>query len=95
VAGLRQRYAGDDGKFTLYRAFGCDECNKGYKGRVGLHELMTGSDKVKRLLQEHARVAQLLAAALEDGMLTLKMDGIEKVFLGITDIKMVRAVCIR
>ncbi|MRW89331.1 GAF domain-containing protein [Duganella sp. FT80W] len=94
-AGLRQRYAGDGGKFTLYRAVGCDECNKGYKGRVGLHELMTGSDQVKKLLQEHARVAQLLAAALEDGMLTLKMDGIEKVFLGITDIKMVRAVCIK
>ena len=39
--------------------------------------------------------AQLLAAALEDGMLTLKMDGIEKVLLGVTDIKMVRAVCIK
>ncbi|MBJ7309982.1 ATPase, T2SS/T4P/T4SS family [Rugamonas sp. CCM 8940] len=95
LAGWRQRYAGPDGRFTLYRAVGCDECNKGYRGRVGLHELMIGSDKVKRLLQEHSRVAQLLAAALEDGMLTLKMDGIEKVLLGITDIKMVRAVCIK
>jgi type II secretory ATPase GspE/PulE/Tfp pilus assembly ATPase PilB-like protein len=94
LAGWRERYA-KDGKFTLYRAIGCDECNKGYKGRVGLHELMIGTDKVKKLLQEHSRVAQLLAAALEDGMLTLKMDGIEKVLLGITDIKMVRAVCIK
>jgi type II secretory ATPase GspE/PulE/Tfp pilus assembly ATPase PilB-like protein len=95
LAGWRQRYADKDGQFTLYRAVGCDECNKGYRGRVGLHELMIGSDKVKKLLQEHARVAQLLAAALEDGMLTLKMDGIEKVLLGVTDIKMVRAVCIK
>ena len=95
LAGWRQRYANPDGQFTLYRAVGCDECNKGYRGRVGLHELMVGSDKVKKLLQEHARVAQLLAAALEDGMLTLKMDGIEKVLLGITDVKMVRAVCIK
>jgi type II secretory ATPase GspE/PulE/Tfp pilus assembly ATPase PilB-like protein len=95
LAGWRQRYANADGQFTLYRAVGCDECNKGYRGRVGLHELMIGSDKVKKLLQEHSRVAQLLAAALEDGMLTLKMDGIEKVLLGITDIKMVRAVCIK
>ena len=95
LAGWRQRYADKDGKFTLYRAVGCDECNKGYRGRVGLHELMIGSDKVKKLLQEHSRVAQLLAAALEDGMLTLKMDGIEKVLLGVTDIKMVRAVCIK
>jgi type II secretory ATPase GspE/PulE/Tfp pilus assembly ATPase PilB-like protein len=95
LKGWRERYADKDGKFTLYRAVGCDECNRGYKGRVGLHELMLGTDKVKKLLQEHARVAQLLAAALEDGMLTLKMDGIEKVLLGITDIKMVRAVCIK
>jgi type II secretory ATPase GspE/PulE/Tfp pilus assembly ATPase PilB-like protein len=95
LAGWRQRYADKDGQFTVYRAVGCDECNKGYRGRVGLHELMIGSDKVKKLLQEHSRVAQLLAAALEDGMLTLKMDGIEKVLLGVTDIKMVRAVCIK
>ncbi|MBY0238195.1 MAG: GspE/PulE family protein [Burkholderiaceae bacterium] len=95
LKGWRERYADKDGKFTLYRAVGCDECNRGYKGRVGLHELMLGTDKVKKLLQEHARVAQLLACALEDGMLTLKMDGIEKVLLGITDIKMVRAVCIK
>ena len=94
-AGLTQRYAAADGKFTLYRAVGCAECNKGYRGRVGLHELMLGTDKVKKLLQEHSRVAQLLAAALEDGMLTLKMDGIEKVLSGITDIKMVRQVCIK
>ena len=95
LAGWRQRYADKDGRLTLYRAVGCDECNKGYRGRIGLHELMIGSDKVKKLLQEHSRVAQLLAAALEDGMLTLKMDGIEKILMGATDIKMVRAVCIK
>lgn len=95
LAGWVQRYANDKGEFKLYRGVGCDHCSSGYKGRVGLHELMIGSDKVKRLLQEHARVAQLLAVALEDGMLTLKMDGIEKVLSGITDIKAVRAVCIK
>ena len=91
----KKNYAGSDGKFKLYRAVGCDECNGGYKGRVGLHELMLGTDGLKKLIQEHARVAQMLAAALEDGMLTLKMDGIEKVLSGITDIKQVRAVCIK
>ena len=95
LAGWKQRYADASGRFTLYRPVGCAECNKGYKGRVGLHELMIGTDKVKKLLQEHSRVAQLLAAALEDGMLTLKMDGIEKVLSGITDLKMVRQVCIK
>jgi type II secretory ATPase GspE/PulE/Tfp pilus assembly ATPase PilB-like protein len=91
-----EHYADPEGRFTLYRPVGCDQCGgKGYKGRVGLHELMVGTDKVKRLLQEHARVAQLLAAALKDGMLTLKMDGIEKVLSGVTDIKQVRQVCIK
>ncbi len=85
-----------DGKFTLYRAKGCPECgDSGYKGRLGLHELMLGSDKVKKLIQEHARVAELLAVALEEDMLTLKMDGMEKVLMGLTDLKIVRSVCIK
>jgi type II secretory ATPase GspE/PulE/Tfp pilus assembly ATPase PilB-like protein len=95
LAGLKKRYANEQGQFTLYAPVGCDGCNGGYKGRLGLHELMAGTDSVKALLQNHARVAQLLAAALEDGMLTLKMDGIEKVLMGITDIKTVRSVCIK
>ncbi|MDB5798545.1 MAG: GspE/PulE family protein [Paucimonas sp.] len=90
-----EEYGDSDGNFTLYRPVGCDHCNKGYKGRLGLHELMLGSDPVKKLLQERARVSQLLAAALEDGMLTLKMDGIEKVLQGLTDMKQVRHVCIK
>ena len=89
------RYA-KDGKFTLYRAKGCPTCSDtGYKGRVGLHELLVGSDPVKKLIQEKARVAEILACALNEGMRTLKMDGIEKVLQGITDIKQVRAVCIK
>jgi type II secretory ATPase GspE/PulE/Tfp pilus assembly ATPase PilB-like protein len=91
----KQRYANGEGKFTLYRPVGCPECNKGYRGRIGLHELMIGTERVKQLLVEHSRVAALLAAALEDGMLTLKMDGIEKVLGGFTDVKMVRQVCIK
>jgi type II secretory ATPase GspE/PulE/Tfp pilus assembly ATPase PilB-like protein len=93
--GWKQRHGDAEGRFTLYRPVGCDDCNKGYRGRIGLHELMLGTDAVKRLLVEHSRVSALLAAALDDGMLTLKMDGIEKTFAGLTDIKMVRAVCIR
>ncbi len=86
----------ENGKFKLYKARGCPECNdSGYKGRLGLHELMLGSDRVKKLIQEHARVAELLAVALEEDMLTLKMDGMEKVLQGLTDLKIVRSVCIK
>jgi type II secretory ATPase GspE/PulE/Tfp pilus assembly ATPase PilB-like protein len=93
---LAKNYANDKGQFTLYKKVGCDACsNTGYKGRVGLHELLVGTDSIKKLIQEHARVAEMLAIALEEGMRTLKMDGIEKVFQGITDIAQVRAVCIK
>jgi type II secretory ATPase GspE/PulE/Tfp pilus assembly ATPase PilB-like protein len=87
---------GKAGHLTLYRPKGCDACgNSGYKGRVGLHELMVGNDSIKRLIQERSRVSDLLAQALEDGMRTLKQDGMEKVLQGITDMKQVRAVCIK
>ncbi|HEX7888483.1 MAG TPA: GspE/PulE family protein [Ramlibacter sp.] len=87
---------GHDGSVRLYRAVGCDKCNKtGYKGRVGLHELLVANDEVKRLIQERARVADIFVAAVATGMRTLKMDGMEKILMGLTDLKQVRSVCIR
>ena len=87
---------GQDGQLKLYRAVGCDKCNgTGYKGRIGLHELLVADDAVKKLIQERARVAELFAQSVEGGMRTLKMDGMEKVMMGLTDIKMVRQVCIK
>ena len=91
-----RRAHGRDGQFTLYRPKGCETCGgTGYRGRVGLHELLTGSDRIKKQIQEHARVAELFATAVNEGMRTLKMDGIEKVLAGVTDLKQVRAVCIK
>ncbi|HNC78998.1 MAG TPA: GspE/PulE family protein [Rhodocyclaceae bacterium] len=95
LATWRQRYAKDRGPFTLYAPVGCEHCADGYKGRLGLHELMVGTDRIKALIQERARVANLLAVALEEGMRTLRQDGIEKVLGGLTDLKQVRKVCIR
>ncbi|TXH26642.1 MAG: GspE/PulE family protein [Elusimicrobia bacterium] len=89
------RYA-TGGRLLLYRAQGCPACaGSGYKGRVGLHELLVGSDRLKKQIQERARVADLVTTALDEGLHTLKMDGIEKVLAGLTDLKQVRIVCIR
>jgi type II secretory ATPase GspE/PulE/Tfp pilus assembly ATPase PilB-like protein len=83
-------------EFKLYKPKGCDTCGgSGYKGRVGLHEMLVGTDPIKKHIQEHSRVAEMLATALAEGMLTLKMDGMEKVLQGITDMAQVRAVCIK
>jgi type II secretory ATPase GspE/PulE/Tfp pilus assembly ATPase PilB-like protein len=87
---------GKDGQLKFYRHVGCDKCGKtGYKGRIGLHELLIADDDIKKLIQERARVAEIFAASVEGGMRTLKMDGMEKIMMGLTDIQMVRQVCIK
>lgn len=87
---------GENGKLKFYRPVGCDKCNKtGYKGRIGLHELLIADEDVKKLIQERARVAELFVCAVQSGMRTLKMDGMEKIMLGMTDLKQVRSVCIK
>jgi type II secretory ATPase GspE/PulE/Tfp pilus assembly ATPase PilB-like protein len=89
-------FADETGKFTLFEPVGCEYCSgTGYRGRVGLHELMVGTDLIKKNIQEHARVAEMFSNALNDGMRTLKQDGIEKVLSGITDMHQVRVVCIK
>ena len=96
LADWKKLFADKEGNFTLYTPAGCEKCTgTGYRGRVGLHELLIGTDPVKKAIQEHARVAELLAIALEEGMHTLKQDGMEKVLQGITDMHQVRAVCIK
>ncbi len=82
--------------FDMRKLNSHNKCNKtGYKGRIGLHELMIADDAAKKLIQERARVAELFASAVSGGMHTLKMDGMEKVLIGLTDLKMGRSVCIK
>ncbi len=89
-------YGNEKGQLTFYKAVGCDKCNgSGYKGRCGLHELLIATDPLKKLIAEKARVAEMLAVALESGMRTLKQDGMEKCLSGVTSIKEVRSVCIK
>ena len=89
-------HANEKGEFTLYRQVGCPECSgTGYSGRLGIFELLEGTDAVKKNIQERARVSELFATALSEGMRTLKQDGIEKVLQGITDMQQVRSACIK
>jgi len=75
-----------------YHAPGCAHCaDTGLKGRVGLHELMSSSTEIRLLVQHRARPRELQAAAIAEGMRTLRQDGIEKVLAGITTLAEVRA----
>jgi type II secretory ATPase GspE/PulE/Tfp pilus assembly ATPase PilB-like protein/GAF domain-containing protein len=86
----------DRAKVTLAKAKGCPKCNgSGYKGRLGLHELLECSEEIKGLIKTKAEVAKLRQQAIADGMTTLKQDGILKCLQGLTDIHEVRRVCIK
>ncbi|MDD4240395.1 MAG: ATPase, T2SS/T4P/T4SS family [Smithellaceae bacterium] len=82
--------------FRLFRAKGCDLCDKtGYKGRMGIHELVVATDGIKRLIQKHEAVEALRNKAMSEGMTTLLQDGILKSLRGLTDFMQVRRVCIK
>ena len=79
----------------LNRGSGCEQCSgSGYKGRMGIHELMEGTKATKSLIKAEASTDDLFAQAFLDGMATLKQDGIQKVFQGFTDMDEIRRVCI-
>jgi type II secretory ATPase GspE/PulE/Tfp pilus assembly ATPase PilB-like protein len=81
--------------FELHRSLGCEKCNgTGYKGRMGIHELIEGTPEIKMLIKKQATSQDLAKQAIKDGMTTLKQDGVHKVFAGITDMREVRRVCI-
>jgi len=80
---------------TLYRPVGCEACSKtGYRGRMGIHELMEGTPRIKLMIKKQANTEMLFAQAMKEGMETLRQDGIQKVFKGLTDLAEVRRVCI-
>lgn len=82
--------------FALYKPKGCSHCgNSGYKGRTAIHELLVGTNEIKRLIQNRARIEEIRVQAIKDGMTTLMQDGIRKVCEGTTDMIEVRKVCIR
>ena len=87
---------GESGRLRLWRPVGCERCHAtGWRGRVALHELLVVDDELRRLIQQRAPATQLAAMAVQAGMRTLKMDGMEKALQGLTDLHQVRSVCVR
>ncbi|MFH2044970.1 MAG: GspE/PulE family protein [Pseudomonadota bacterium] len=86
------KYSSD---LVLYTPAGCEACSgSGYKGRMGIHELMEGTPTTKGLIKKAANTEELFTQAYKDGMTTLKQDGIIKVIKGMTSMDEVRRVCI-
>jgi type II secretory ATPase GspE/PulE/Tfp pilus assembly ATPase PilB-like protein len=78
-------------KVHLRHAVGCDHCkDKGYKGRIGVYEILQNSRTIKQLIQNRARPSEIFDAAVNEGMRSLRHDAIEKVVQGLTDLKQAR-----
>jgi len=73
-------------ELTLMRAKGCQKCEgQGYSGRIALHEQLVNSPEIRLAIKRNAGIEKIQEVAIAEGMATLRMDGIQKVFLGLTD----------
>jgi type II secretory ATPase GspE/PulE/Tfp pilus assembly ATPase PilB-like protein len=89
----RRTFGAGEG-LSLGVANGCPECGgTGFRGRIGLHELLVASPAVRHLVRTRVAGTEIQALAMREGMRTLKQDGIEKVLQGQTTMEQVRAVC--
>ena len=81
------------GDFTLYKAPGCLDClDTGYRGRMGVHELLMNTPDIKKMILRRAPAAEVHYEAINSGMRTRKQDGIEKILLGYTDYTQIRTI---
>jgi type IV pilus assembly protein PilB len=78
--------------FTVYEAAGCDQCNSGYKGRVGIYQVMPISDAMRRLIMEGANAVALADEAQKEGIPDIRESALRKVQDGITSMKEINRV---
>ncbi len=75
-------------EFIFYHAIGCEKCgNSGFKGRIGIYEVIERSDAIEKLIMASAGTSEIQKAAIADGMITMRQDGILKVLEGVTEIE--------
>ncbi|QCB95809.1 type II secretion system protein GspE [Arthrobacter sp. PAMC25564] len=88
LAALRFSFDPDRPPPVLYRPGGCTGCSQtGYRGRMAVHEVMTVTEEIERLAVARSSSAEIARVAREQGMLTLREDGWEKVRMGLTSIE--------
>jgi type II secretory ATPase GspE/PulE/Tfp pilus assembly ATPase PilB-like protein len=80
--------------FTLMKKIGCERCDSsGYKGRIALHELLMGTEQAKTAIKKQYSATEIKNQSLSENMKSMKMDGISKVFQGITVLSQILKVC--
>ncbi len=81
----------DEG-ITIYRAVGCDRCNQGYRGRIGIYQVMPVSEEMGRMIMEGGNAIQLADQARREGVSDLRQSGLRKVKAGITSLEEINRV---
>src|SRR6476661_2106363 len=76
-----------DGSWTPYRPVGCSMCNNGYKGRVGIYQVMPISDEIQRIILKDGSAMEIAAQAKAEGVRSLRESGLHKVKLGVTSLE--------
>ena len=88
VASMKLSPAASEERPKLHKAVGCASCvGTGYKGRLAVHEVMTCSEEIERLVVDHASAEDIGRLARDQGMLTLREDGMVKVAAGLTSVE--------
>ena len=83
-----------DGSWQLYgpKEGGCEECNAGYKGRVGIYQVMPVTDAISRIIMKHGTAHDIADQAKSEGVKDLRQSGLLKVKQGLTSIEEIEAV---
>ncbi|NLV72739.1 MAG: Flp pilus assembly complex ATPase component TadA [Actinobacteria bacterium] len=80
---------------TLHRAVGCSRCNHtGYKGRLGIYEIMPVTEAIERLIVERKSADEIMRVAAAEGMISLRQDGLERVVQGLTSVEEISRVIV-
>ncbi len=78
---------------TIYKAVGCDQCNnRGYKGRVGIYEVMPISEEIGRIIMANGNAMHIADQARKEGINDLRQSGLNKVRMGLTSLEEVNRV---
>ena len=81
-----------DGTWVPYKAVGCSACNNGYKGRVGIYQVMPISEEMQQIILREGSALDIAAQAKREGVKSLRESGLDKVQLGVTSLEEVLAV---
>ncbi|MCX7257534.1 MAG: type IV-A pilus assembly ATPase PilB, partial [Polaromonas sp.] len=76
-----------DGSWTPYRPVGCAKCSNGYKGRVGIYQVMPITDEIQRIVLRDGSAMDIAAQAQAEGVNSLRQSGLYKVKLGMTSLE--------